>query len=119
MNTKIQEGKRGENLAYEHLKGQGLILIERNYRCRTGELDLVMRDGAQMVFVEVRYRRNARYGSPAETITKTKQKRLIRAAAFYLQSRRIDAPCRFDVVAITQHGSNCILQWIRDAFQVV
>ena len=117
MNPRALQGKRGEDLACEYLAEQGLVLIERNYRCRTGELDLIMRDGSQVVFIEVRLRRSHRYGHPEETVTRTKQTRLIRAAAFYLQSRRIDSPCRFDVIAIVRNPSGGTLRWIKDAFQ--
>jgi putative endonuclease len=117
MASTSMQGRAGEDLACQYLKEQGLILIERNYRCRCGELDLIMRDGAQLVFVEVRYRRNHRYGTPAETVTRLKQVRLLRAAARYLQSRHSNAPCRFDVIAITERQGKSTLQWIRDAFQ--
>ena len=117
MTAKILQGKKGEDLACRYLESQGLTLVERNYRCRCGELDLIMWDGDYLVFVEVRHRRGGRYGSPAETVTRTKQQRLIRAAAFYLQRRRADVPCRFDVVAIDPIQEDGGLQWIKDAFQ--
>ncbi len=127
MQQKLQssatQGRNAEDLACDYLEGQGLVLIERNYRCRSGELDLVMKDGCAIVFVEVRSRRSNRYGTPAETVTRTKQKRLIRAAARYLLRHRIDAPCRFDVVAVIFQGqvnrANWIIDWIKDAFQTV
>lgn len=112
-------GRDGEDKACAHLRAQGLLLLERNYRCRMGELDLVMRDGEQLVFVEVRSRANSRYGHPAETVTRSKQRRLARAAQHYLQTRarsgREPPPCRFDVVAISDAGRR--IDWIRDAFQ--
>lgn len=117
MTSKIQQGNTAEDLACRYLEKQGLSLVERNYRCRVGELDLVMRDGDCLVFVEVRSRHRDHYGTPAETITWIKQRRLTRAAAYYLQKRRYDAPCRFDVISITQTGTQT-LEWIRDAFQV-
>lgn len=117
MTSKIQQGKAGEDLACRYLQERGLTLVERNYRCRCGELDLVMRDGDQLVFVEVRYRRNVRYGAPAETVTRSKQVRLNRAANRYLQHRRCRSACRFDVIAITSSNGENALQWIRDAFQ--
>lgn len=117
MTPKTLQGRMGEDLACRYLQDRGLVLVERNYHCRCGELDLVMRDSDQLVFVEVRYRRSHRYGLPAETITKSKQMRLIRTAARYLQHRRYRSSCRFDVIAISPtHGEN-VLQWIKDAFQ--
>jgi putative endonuclease len=76
-----------------------------------------MEDGADLVFVEVRSRHNKRYGTPAETITPAKQRRLVRAALFFLQQRRLDAPCRFDIIAISQESGRPNLEWIKDAFQ--
>jgi len=112
--TTLQAGEAAESLACRYLEQQGLVLVERNYRCRTGEVDLIMRDGDCLVFVEVRSRHNSRYGTPAETITRTKQRRLCRAAAHYLLTHRCNTPCRFDVIAILQQQK---LEWIRDAFQ--
>jgi putative endonuclease len=115
--TTRRAGEAAEAMACRYLEQQGLRLIRHNYRCRAGEVDLIMQDGEQLVFVEVRSRRNSRYGTPAESITKTKQKRLYKAAAHYLLSSRSNAPCRFDVIAIVQQDNR--LEWIKDAFQVV
>lgn len=117
----LRRGKAGEDLALRHLKRQGLRLVERNYRSPWGEVDLVMRDGPVLVFVEVRRRGSAgigrsRFASAAETVGPTKQRRLIKTAQHYLQ-RHPDAPARFDVVAITDGTSAAELIWIRDAFQ--
>jgi putative endonuclease len=113
--THLQAGEAAETLACRYLERQGLVLIERNYRCRAGEVDLIMRDGECLVFVEVRSRRHSRYGTPAETITRTKQRRLCRAAAYYLLTHPCNAPCRFDVIAILQQKRQ--LDWIKGAFQ--
>ena len=117
MMSKISQGAAGETLACRYLETQGLTLVERNYRCRVGELDLIMRDGEHLVFVEVRSRRNSRYGTPAETVTISKQRRLIRAASYYLQRCRANLPCRFDIIAIIQDEETPTLKWIKDAFQ--
>ena len=116
--TTLEQGQASELKACRYLEQQGLVLIERNYRCRMGELDLIMRDHEHLVFVEVRSRNNPNYGNPAETVTKRKQNRLLRAAAYYLQRQRLNLPCRFDIVAISSVNSEkeC-LQWIKDAFQ--
>ncbi len=108
-------GFDAETLALEHLRSAGLQLVARNVRCRAGEIDLVMRDGAECVFVEVRSRAQARYGGAAASIGFDKQRRLRRAAQWYLAQRfgaRRPPPCRFDVVAID--GDR--LEWIRAAF---
>ena len=108
-------GSDKERLAAAYLDRQGLSLVARNYRCRGGEIDLVLRDGRNLVFVEVRYRRSSRFGSPAETVTASKQRRLITAASHFLQRHPTELACRFDVLAIT---GNDRIQWIRDAFRV-
>jgi putative endonuclease len=113
----ITQGQAGEDLACRYLEQQGLTLVARNYRCRLGELDLIMREREQLVFVEVRSRAHSRYGSAAETVTARKRERLRRAAAHYLQRQRYDLPCRFDVVAIDRSSSQPALTWIKDAFQ--
>ena len=118
-----QAGRRGEDLACRHLESQGLRLLQRNYRCRTGEIDLVMLDGGTLVLVEVRSRSTSEHGSAAATIGTRKQRRLIRAAQHLLLSRpdfrRL--PARFDVVAIDPGPAGAtepVLTWIRDAFRV-
>ena len=104
-------GSDAEELAARHLARQGLQVIERNYRCRGGEIDLVCRDGATLVFVEVRLRFSRSFGGAAASITPAKQQRLIRAAGHYLAGKPMPA-CRFDAVLLD--GQN--IEWIRNAF---
>jgi putative endonuclease len=106
-------GADKERLARVYLEGQGLRLVARNYRCRRGEIDMVMRDAGALVFVEVRYRAWDRYGGAAASIGLAKQRRLLAAASHFLQHLSLDLPCRFDVVAI---GAGDRIDWIRDAF---
>jgi putative endonuclease len=101
-----------EAAAERYLRRRGLKLVSRNYRARRGEIDLVMRHGAELVFVEVRQRRRPEYGSAAATVGPAKQRRLLAAASEYLQ-RNGDQPCRFDVVAFEGDTEP---HWIRDAF---
>lgn len=108
-------GGDAEAVACAHLRAAGLRLLERNYRCRRGEIDLVMREGDVLVFVEVRLRASSRFGTPAETVDIHKQRKLAAAAAHYLGSHPTELPCRFDVVAVS--GDNPI-DWIRNAFDV-
>ncbi|WP_045225483.1 YraN family protein [Methyloterricola oryzae] len=110
-------GEQAETAALEYLKAQGLSLVERNFRCRRGEIDLVMREGSGLVFVEVRYRASSRYGSPLESIDARKRGRLVAAASHYLAVNRVDCPARFDVVALTPGPAQLELQWIKNAFQ--
>lgn len=118
MISRVALGSAAEDLALRYLQAQGLTLILRNFRCRFGELDLIMREGEFLVFVEVRSRRYARYGAPAESVTPAKRQKLLRAAACYLQRQGVEPPCRFDVVAILQPGGAPQIEWIRDAFQL-
>ncbi len=111
------QGSAAENLAMKHLQAQGLRLMERNFRARGGEIDLIMQQDDSLVFVEVRFRQSSDYGSPAETVTPHKQQRLIRAAMQYLQRHALDVPCRFDIVAISGSRQERI-EWIRDAFRL-
>ncbi|MCP5419245.1 MAG: YraN family protein [Gammaproteobacteria bacterium] len=115
--SNTQRGSAAETLACQFLEARGLTLVSRNYRCRLGELDLIMRDAQQLVFVEVRSRASSRYGSAAETINHSKRQRLIRTATYFLQKNNYSLPCRFDVIAITQRGAALDLEWIKDAFQ--
>jgi putative endonuclease len=104
-------GTAGEERALQHLQKHGLVLVERNFRCKVGEIDLIMRDGASLVFVEVRARADDRHGGAAASITPAKQRRLTRAAERYLQKLRTLPPCRFDVIAI----DDGVLTWLRNA----
>lgn len=118
MSNRVALGTAAEDLALHYLEAQGLILVTRNFRCHVGELDLIMREGEDLVFVEVRSRRYTRYGTPAESVTRPKQQKLLRAASYYLQCQCLDQPCRFDVVAILRPGGEPQIEWIRDAFQL-
>lgn len=104
-------GQGGEDDALAYLVERGLVLLERNFRCKAGEIDLVMRDGQTLVFVEVRKRTPNAYGDAAASITPAKQRRLIIAAQLYLQRYRSPPACRFDVIAID--GGK--ITWLKDA----
>ena len=112
------QGSQAEEQALRHLLAQGMKLVERNFHSRRGEIDLVLLDAGTLVFVEVRLRNNALFGSAAESITRQKQLRVIQAAHYFLQSRSCweGHACRFDVVAISEQPQPRI-EWIRDAFQ--
>ncbi|MCW8890706.1 MAG: YraN family protein [Sedimenticola sp.] len=120
MSRFFQPGKKGhdaESQAQRYLEQRGLRSLERNYRCKLGEIDIIMQQQDTLVFVEVRYRKQRAFGSAAESVTTTKQRKLIRAAQHYLQTHRLyDCPCRFDVLAI--HGEKSEeIDWIPNAFQ--
>ncbi len=101
-------------MAAAFLEGKGLKLLTRNYRCRLGEIDLVARDGATTVFVEVRRRGSNAFGGAAASITAKKRARLLRAARHYLSRVRTMPQCRFDALLI--EGDPPRIEWIRDAF---
>lgn len=107
-------GALAEALAADYLQARGLRLLQRNYRCRLGEIDLILADGAVLVFVEVRLRRNADYGGAAASVTAAKRQRILRTARHYL-SGRPEPVCRFDVVLLDALSADRI-EWIRDAF---
>ena len=118
MARHLVDGAWAESHARRHLEHSGMKFVQQNFSSRHGEIDLVMRDDATLVFVEVRLRRNADHGHPAETITPDKQRRLRRTAEYYLQRHapggRTD--CRFDVVTVTGGRVDPITEWFRNAF---
>jgi len=109
-------GDNAERLAAEYLQQQGLTLITSNYRCKFGEIDLVMRDAKTLVFVEVRLRTNSKFGGAASSITPAKQRKLAMAAEHYLQKHG-QANCRFDAILMGTADTGK-LEWIRNAFDV-
>jgi len=110
-------GKRGEELASRYLSDRGLRLIARNYRCRHGEIDLIMHDGSTIVFVEVRLRSRIDYGTGAESVDAKKKRRILSSAEHYLQRHASSRDfCRFDIVSILRSKSAHQIDWIRSAF---
>ena len=108
-------GGEAERCAEEFLKQHSLVLLQRNYRCRFGEIDLIMRDGTTLVFVEVRLRTRTFFGGAANSITGSKQARIVRTAQYYLASLRAEPSCRFDAVLLSgREGAR--IEWIKDAF---
>jgi putative endonuclease len=93
-------GAAAEALAADFLVGRGLTIVERNFRCRTGEIDLIARERETLVFVEVRLRRSAAFGGAAASITAAKRQRMARAARFYLATLGHEPPCRFDAILL-------------------
>lgn len=121
-------GESAEQDACNFLVKNKLKLITRNYRCKFGEIDLIMQDKQSLVFVEVRYRKNSQFGSGAESITANKQRKLIKTASHYLQQNPKTAQyaARFDVISMSSGGNSngqtnpeneTKIDWIKDAFQ--
>lgn len=108
-------GQLYEQLAVEYLQRQGLTLLQQNYQCKAGEIDLVMRDGASLVFVEVKYRASSAFGGALAAVTVAKQQKLLRSSRWYLQQHRLhDHACRLDVLAI-EGQPPYRYQWIKNA----
>jgi putative endonuclease len=109
-----RRGEAAEALAARFLAERGLAIVARNYRTRLGEVDIVAREGATLVFVEVRMRSWAAYGGAAGSVDGRKQRRIVAAARHYLSRLRAEPPCRFDVLTI--QGPQGAPAWIRGAF---
>lgn len=115
---RINLGKRGEDIAARFLLEKGLALITRNYRDKFGEVDIIAKDRETLVFVEVKTRRSNRFGLPEEAVTPAKQQKIIRVASNYLvQHQLLDAPVRFDVIAITIDQGNPQITHLVSAFE--
>jgi putative endonuclease len=112
-------GREGEAIAAGHLERRGLRILERGFRTRTGEIDLVAEDGGVLVFVEVKARSGLGCGRPADAVDARKRARILRAAQLWLARHgSSDAPCRFDVVEVlSEDGSPALVHHIPDAFQ--
>ena len=111
-NTTTTRGCEAESVAAKYLEARGLRVLERNFRVRGGEIDLICREGNTLVFVEVRLRSRQDFGGAGASITVTKQKRLILAARHWL-ARHGDCECRFDCILI----DGDTLEWVKDAFR--
>ncbi|TDZ77209.1 hypothetical protein DE4585_01459 [Mycobacteroides salmoniphilum] len=104
--TRVQIGSRGEDLAAEYLSGDGFTILDRNWRCRYGELDIIAAEGEVLVFVEVKTRTGRAFGTPAEAVTHTKLRRLRRLAGIWLAAQDGSWPAvRIDVIEIRLSGS--------------
>ena len=130
-NNSITTGAEAEQAACRWLQQQGLETLTQNYRCRHGEIDLIMQQGEELVFVEVRFRKHQHFGGAIASVDRRKQQKLIRSAAYFLQQhpRLNNRPCRFDIMAASinrdhslaagrgdQHGNRLEWQWLQNAF---
>ena len=110
------DGPAAEKLAAEVLQRNGLRLVESNFRCRFGEIDLILLDGDTIVFAEVRLRSNALFGGASASITPAKQEKIIRTAQYYLQRNPARGGCRFDVLLMGNLDAGQV-EWIKNAFE--
>ncbi|MBQ9984510.1 MAG: YraN family protein [Lachnospiraceae bacterium] len=115
--NKRKLGAKIEQMVSEYLTAHGFVILEMNYRCRQGEVDIVARDAEYYVFIEVKYRNSTRYGTPEEAVGISKQRRISKAAQYYLYSHRLDEsiPVRFDVAAVLQNKIN----YYKNAFEFI
>jgi putative endonuclease len=112
-------GRRGEDLACEELEKRGYVIVERRFRTRYGELDIVARDAGVLVFVEVRARTSGNFGTPFESVTWKKRQRLSQMAITYLCLKRVTGgPCRFDVVSVLERQGERTVELVRGAFDM-
>jgi len=111
-------GSRYEQEAAAFLTKKGLHILEQNYRCRIGEIDIIAKDERTLVFCEVKYRYDHSAGDPSAAVDYRKQQTIYRVAQWYLQAHGLseDTPCRFDVIAITGAKDRLQIRWIPDAF---
>jgi len=114
LSLRQAQGRQWEQAALLYLKRRGLRRVEENFRCKGGEIDLIMQDGDTLVFVEVRQRADMEHGGAAASITPAKIRRLVRAAQVYLLRFPVTPPCRFDVVAIDGEQ----VAWLKNAIEV-
>ena len=113
-------GNTGENLAAKFLENHGYKILERNYRIRTAEIDIIAEIGGVTVFVEVKTRSNLRKGTPAEAVNIRKQKKIIEAASVFLQNESYcDCACRFDVIEVISADKDFKINHIENAFEVI
>ena len=112
-------GLEGEAVARRYLKDLGFRIVEENFNCPLGEIDLIVEDGDVLVFVEVKTRRSTRFGTPAEAVHARKQRQILRVAEAYMRERRFRGPCRVDVVAVEfpGQGAEARIELIRNAVQ--
>jgi putative endonuclease len=117
-NQKQLLGQEGERLAERYLKKKGYRLVERNYRCPAGELDLIALDRHVIVFVEVKTRTDDRFGGPLDSVHRRKQQRMIRAAQFFLSQKSLhQREARFDVVGVSFVDQKPVVEHIQNAFE--
>lgn len=116
----LDSGMQGEALALQYLQNQGLKLINRNWFCSFGEIDLIMMNKNELCFIEVRYRKSEQWGSAQETVTLSKRKKLIKTALLFLQknSQFTMKACRFDIVAISGSLDQPKINWLPNAFAI-
>ena len=116
--NKREHGFQIESFAQQRLQKAGCQIVETNFQCKLGEIDIIVKDGTSLAFVEVRYRKHINFGGAVASVDFKKQKKLIRTAAYYLQTKNLTnkARGRFDVFAVHGEADRLSFEWIKDAF---
>lgn len=120
MSNSISVGKQAELQACQFLQTSGLFLLEQNFKCPMGEIDLIMQDKDEIVFIEVRLRSNLNYGDAVESVSQHKQKKILKTANLYLQKNNLfdKVNCRFDIIGIHPNLKIDKIEWIKNAFEL-
>lgn len=119
LNSRQRLGQCGEETVVRYLEKNGYTILTKNYRCKIGEIDIIARDGADLVFIEVKTRSGLGYGSPAAAVTLRKQRQITRAAQWYLAEQQLfDVPARFDVISVLYGKTNQQIDHINNAFDL-
>lgn len=118
--SRINTGKEGEKLAEAYLKKNGYHIIEKNYRCAIGEIDIIAKEKNELVFLEVKTRKSEDLGFPEQSVGIKKQKKMSQLALWYLQDKKMNGIIsRFDVLAITMHSNDNEIKLIKNAFDFI
>ena len=118
-NSRQQFGEKGESIAVKQMKKEGYKILERNYRNKLGEIDIIARDGEVITFIEVKARKSEKFGTPRHAVTPAKQKKISMVALSYLKEKnQFGKRARFDVVTINSQSSNSTVSVIKNAFDL-
>ena len=117
MNKRVI-GSGNEELACSYIESLGGTVIERNFRCKMGEIDIIARDGNYLCFIEVKFRKDSSFGDPKEAVNFSKQRRISKVCEFYLYSKKLsfDIPIRYDVIAVSVKEDMLFFDWVKNAF---
>jgi putative endonuclease len=116
MTDSKELGREGEDRARAWLRNKGYEILETNWRCHFGEIDIIAREGKMLVIIEVKARQTALFGSPELAVNRKKQKNIIRMADLYIRIKKLDLEVRFDIISVIINGEECSISHIPDAF---
>ncbi len=119
--NKREIGEKTESLASDYITSQGATIVQRNFSCSQGEIDIIARDEGYLCFIEVKFRKDDNFGAPQEAVSFSKQRKICKVSKFYLYTRyrSVDIPVRYDVLAISATDGILSFRWIKNAFSYV